>query len=56
MSEQKEKILQVRNLDITFHTTAGDVHAIRGVNIDLYKGNYYIIRDIRKERLKGKRD
>lgn len=38
MSEEKEKILQVRDLDITFRTTAGPVHAIRGVNIDLYKG------------------
>lgn len=35
---EKEKILQIRDLDITFKTTAGPVHAIRGVNIDLYKG------------------
>ena len=28
----------MRDLDITFKTTAGKVHAIRGVNIDLYKG------------------
>ena len=40
MSEEKkrEKILDVRNLDITFETTAGKVHAIRGVNLDLYQG------------------
>lgn len=38
MSEAKEKILQIRDLDINFRTTAGPVHAIRGVNIDLYKG------------------
>jgi oligopeptide transport system ATP-binding protein len=38
MSESKELILQVRDLDITFKTTAGPVHAIRGVNIDLRKG------------------
>ena len=38
MPEAKEKILQIRDLDITFRTTAGPVHAIRGVNIDLYKG------------------
>lgn len=38
MAESKEKILQVNNLDITFKTTAGTVHAIRGVNIDLHKG------------------
>ncbi|MCR4894783.1 MAG: ABC transporter ATP-binding protein [Eubacteriales bacterium] len=33
-----EKILDIRNLDITFSTTAGPVHAIRGVNVDLEKG------------------
>jgi oligopeptide transport system ATP-binding protein len=38
MSEAKEKILQIKDLDISFKTTAGTVHAIRGVNIDLYKG------------------
>lgn len=40
MSEEKkrEKILDVKDLDITFKTTAGKVHAIRGVNIDLYQG------------------
>ncbi len=38
MSEEKNNILQIKNLDITFRTTAGPVHAIRGVNIDLQKG------------------
>lgn len=38
MTEQKEKILEIRDLDIHFQTTAGPVHAIRGVDIDLYKG------------------
>ena len=33
-----EKILDIKNLDITFKTTAGVVHAIRGINIDLEKG------------------
>ena len=33
-----DKILDIRNLDITFSTTAGPVHAIRGVNIDLERG------------------
>lgn len=33
-----ERILNIRDLDITFSTTAGTVHAIRGINIDLYKG------------------
>ena len=36
--DKKEQVLSVRDLDITFKTTAGPVHAIRGVNIDLYKG------------------
>jgi oligopeptide transport system ATP-binding protein len=35
---EKDKILDIDNLDITFSTTAGPVHAIRGVNIDLFKG------------------
>ena len=34
----KEKILEIRDLDISFKTTAGMVHAIRGINIDLNKG------------------
>lgn len=38
MENTKEKILDIKNLDITFKTSAGPVHAIRGVNIDLYKG------------------
>lgn len=36
--EKREQILQIRDLDITFKTTAGSVHAIRSVNIDLFKG------------------
>ena len=35
---EKEKILEIRGLDISFKTTAGTVHAIRGVDIDLCKG------------------
>ncbi|MBD9185335.1 MAG: ABC transporter ATP-binding protein [Clostridiales bacterium] len=35
---EREKVLTVRNLSITFTTTAGAVHAIRGVNLDLYQG------------------
>ena len=30
--EKKEEILRVRNLDISFETTAGVVTAVRGVN------------------------
>ncbi|MBR4831558.1 MAG: ATP-binding cassette domain-containing protein, partial [Butyrivibrio sp.] len=36
--KKKEKILDIKNLDITFDTTAGKVHVIRGINIDLYQG------------------
>ena len=38
MSDAKEQILKIRDLDISFKTTAGMVHAIRGINIDLFKG------------------
>ena len=38
MSEASKTILDIRNLDISFKTNAGIVHAIRGVNIDLCKG------------------
>jgi oligopeptide transport system ATP-binding protein len=33
-----EKILEVKNLNISFHTFAGEVKAIRGVSFDLLKG------------------
>lgn len=33
-----EKILEVKDLNISFHTFAGEVKAIRGVSFDLYKG------------------
>ena len=33
-----EKILQVKDLELSFHTYGGEVKAIRGVNFDLYKG------------------
>lgn len=36
--ENKDNILEVRDLDITFKTTAGPVHAIRGVDINLERG------------------
>ena len=45
MSENKEKILAISDLDITFKTTAGPVHAIRGINIDLYKGETVAIEE-----------
>lgn len=33
-----EKVLEVKDLNISFDTFAGKVHAIRGVNFDLHKG------------------
>lgn len=33
-----EKVLEVKDLEISFDTFAGKVNAIRGVNFDLYKG------------------
>ena len=35
---KREKMLEVRDLSISFKTTAGNVNAIRGVNLDLYRG------------------
>ena len=34
----KEPILEIRDLDISFATTAGTVHAIRGVDMTLFQG------------------
>ncbi len=36
--DNKEKILQVKDLTVSFNTYAGKVQAVRGVNFDLYKG------------------
>ena len=36
--KQREKIMEIRGLSITFDTMAGPVRAIRGVDIDLYRG------------------
>ncbi len=38
MSETPKKILDIKNLDISFKTNAGIVHAIRGVSLDLCQG------------------
>ena len=34
----ENNIMEIRNLDITFNTLAGPVHAIRGIDIELKKG------------------
>lgn len=33
-----KKVLEVKNLNISFHTYAGEVKAVRGINFDLKKG------------------
>ncbi|PWI23915.1 peptide ABC transporter ATP-binding protein [Kurthia sibirica] len=38
LPESQEKILQVKNLHVTFKTYGGYVKAVRGVTFDLYKG------------------
>lgn len=35
---QKEKVLSIRDLTISFQTNSGTVNAIRGVKLDLFKG------------------
>ncbi len=34
----RENVMTVRNLTVSFQTVAGTVHAVRGVDLDLYKG------------------
>ena len=36
--ENREKAMEIRDLSITFETMAGPVHAIRGVDLDLWRG------------------
>ena len=38
MMNEKDKILDIKGLDVSFRTSAGTVHALRGVDIDLYRG------------------
>ena len=38
MENKKERVLKIRDLNISFTTGAGKVNAIRGVNLDLYRG------------------
>ncbi len=38
MTENREKVLSVKDLVISFKTDRGIVHAVRGVSFDLYKG------------------
>lgn len=34
----REKVLEVKDLEVNFHTYAGEVQAVRGVSFDLYEG------------------
>lgn len=36
--KERERILRIRDLNISFKIDSGNVKAIRGVNLDLYKG------------------
>ena len=38
MADQKETILKIRDLDIAFTTDNSSVNAVRGVNLDLHRG------------------
>ncbi len=38
-----EKILEVKDLYVSFHTYSGEVKAVRGVNFDIYKGEVVAI-------------
>lgn len=39
MDMDKERVLRIQNLSISFRTTSGEVRAIRGVDFELYKGD-----------------
>lgn len=38
MTEKKEPLLQVRDLQVSYHTYAGEVHSVRGVSFDVLQG------------------
>lgn len=38
MNKKKEKVLEVKDLEVSFETYSGTVKAVRGVSFDLYKG------------------
>lgn len=35
---EREKVLEIRDLSISFRTEGAKVNAIRGVDLDLYRG------------------
>lgn len=38
MENKRERVLKIRDLNISFTTSSGKVNAIRGVNLDLFRG------------------
>ena len=38
MENNREKLLEVKNLNVSFHTYAGEVKAVRGLDFHLYPG------------------
>ncbi len=38
IKEKRERILSIRDLDISFTTSSGSLNAIRGIKLDLFKG------------------
>lgn len=38
IEEKRESILSIRDLDISFTTSSGELNAIRGIKLDLFKG------------------
>ncbi len=39
-SVSQEVVIQAKNLDLTFPTNDGDVHALKDVNLDIHKGEF----------------
>ncbi len=37
-NQTRKKVMEIRNLSITFRTAVGPVHAIRGVDLDMHRG------------------
>ena len=38
MADSREKVLEVRDLNVTFHARGQEIRAVRGVNLDVYPG------------------
>ena len=38
MDKNKKKVLEISNLTASFNTYAGEIHAVRDVSFDIYKG------------------